>query len=147
MTLTNQTRAIRFLKALNIMHENNLTLVRTNGKSEMALSETIAAIVQTVHNFGAKLAIGWQRAESSLICRYVTNLNPRLFIDLTHRDDDKLIISLSNGDIWHANHDELMPSYAVDLAIEISEATRRSKRVIFKQQSLKRIVGGLNHAN
>ena len=111
-------------------------------KPKTKILELVARVVAAIHQFGAVLAIGWQQAGAGLICRYVcARLSPCLLIDIRHTKDDRLIISLSNGDQWHANHDEFMPRYAHDLAKAIAQATHYSPRVTFKQDSLKKIMG------
>jgi hypothetical protein len=114
-------------------------------KPELKVLELVARVVAAIQEFGAVLAIAWQQAGSGLICRYVCALSPSLLIDILHTKDDRLIISLSNGDQWHADHDQLLPTYAHDLAKAIAHATQYSARVTFKQDSLKKIMGG-NHA-
>ena len=142
MALTkNQSDPI--FKAESIMTDQDYNLVQTQGKSEPAVSETIAAIVRAIHSFPAKIAIGWQNSVSGMSCRYVVDvLSPRLNIDLMHQYDGKILISLSNADHWQINHDEIMPRYAFDVAYEIRSATRNSKLVIFKQPALRNAMGG-----
>jgi hypothetical protein len=110
---------------------------------ELKVLELVVRVVTAIHQFGAVLAIGWQQTGSGLACRYVcAQLSPCLLIDLFHEKEDRILISLSNGSQWQANHDELLPRYAHELAKAIAQATQCSPRVTFKQPQLTKIMGG-----
>lgn len=112
-------------------------LVATRRNSKLRFFDTIAAICKVLSDFGATLSISWQTCGEKLICRYVVaNRTPKLIVDIFQHESDRLTISLSNGDHWQVNHDQLMPDYAHDLAYEIRSATRKIKSVKFKQVAL-----------
>lgn len=124
-------------EALNIMQQDQ------DYKPLPVVSETFATVIRAIHGFPAKLSIGWQQAGTGISCRYVCDvLSPRLFIDLVYQDNGKILISLSNGDVWQADHDLIMPRYAFDVAHQIRSATRNSKLVRFKQSALRSFKGG-----
>lgn len=115
--------------------EYNLVATRRNSKPRVF--DTIATICKVLSDFGAILSISWQASGEKLICRYVVaNRMPKLIVDIFQHESDRLTISLSNGDRWQVNHDQLMPDYAHDLAYEIRSATRGMKRIKFKQVAL-----------
>jgi hypothetical protein len=115
--------------------EHNLVATRRNSKPRVF--DTIAVICRILNDFGAILSIGWQKSGSMLACRYVVvNRSPMLIVDIFQHESDRLTISLSNGDHWQVNHDQLMPDYAHDLAYEIRSAIRKIKSVKFKQEAL-----------
>lgn len=117
--------------------------VQTHGKTEPAVSETIATIVKAIHEFGGKLAIGWQSANQDMVCRYLcAAINPKLYVTLIITRKERIEISLHNADDIRVPNDDLTPRYAKDLANQIRSATRNSKLVTFKQPALRSTKGG-----
>lgn len=112
--------------------------VKTHGKTEPAVSETFATVVKTIHEeYKAKLVFGLQSAGQDMVCRYlVGSISPRLYATIILKPKE-ILISLHNADSCEVPNDAAMPRYAKDLANQIRSATRGSKLVKFKQESLR----------
>jgi hypothetical protein len=100
-------------------------------------------IVRAIHEFGGKLAIGWQTANQDMVCRYIcAAINPKLNVTLVITRKERIEVSIHSADDLRVPNDDLMPKYANDLANQIRSATRNSKLVTFKQPALRSTKGG-----
>lgn len=125
-------------EALTIMqHYQDYRTVHGVCNTNADISQIFSTTVKSIHEFGGKLAINLLPANKDKICRYVcSGISPRLCVTLILKLKE-IEVSLHSADDLRVPNDDVMPRYAIDLANQIRSATRNSKLVKFKQESLR----------
>lgn len=116
---------------------NNLTLVSTTSKT-LPMAERLARIFAAVTSCKGESWLPWKSCDQDLICRYlVSPLNSdRINVDIVHKKNDEIVVSISNADRWQVFHDEIMPEFGFVIAQAMIDA---GCDVTFKQESLQKL--------
>lgn len=134
-------------EAIRIMQQTEgYDLVRIRRNSDPTVFRTLAAVVAAIYRFRGRCAFGWQKYGTGLAARFIIDhIVPRLFIDVFQQRGSRILVSLHTPDELSIPHDQWMPPYVPDFALEIARSTQFSPLLRFKQESLHSIHAGGDH--